>query len=162
MWTPPPPFLLLNSHVEVMNSVLRPQKRKKQDAESPCNGTTSPKRHRESVLRLSGEDRKGPPAVAPICLEEGGEDGDLENLDRTIVQFTVGADDSPDLLVPIITPNLEAGDLMDTPRQSLSPSQDTTTKTSPPEPSEYTDTGCILLLKTVGNIWNWLLHENIV
>lgn len=80
-------------------------------------------------------------------MEEGGEDGD-----HSIVQFTVGADDPPDLLVPVINPNLEARDLIDTPRQSPSPSQDNTTKTSPSEPSEYTNTGCILLLKPVGVI----------
>lgn len=132
-------FLLLNSHSEVNDSVLSPQKRKKTDAGSPCNGTSSPKRHRESVLRLSGEDGKGQPAVTHICLEESGEDGDLEKPDRSIVQFTVGADDPLDFLDPVINPNSEARDLIDSPSQSLSPSQDNTTKTSPSEPSEYTN-----------------------
>lgn len=154
-------FLLLNSHVEVIKFVLCPQKRKKKDAGSPCNGTSSPKRHRESVLRLSGEDRKGQPAVAHICLEEGGEDGDLENLEHGIVQFTVGTDDPPDLLVKVISPNLEDRDLTDTPRQSPSPSRDNTTKTSPSEPSESTDTGCVLL-QPAGVIFSSRRRSNLV
>ncbi|XP_076603385.1 uncharacterized protein LOC143330586 isoform X2 [Chaetodon auriga] len=110
-------------------------KRKRKDATSQCNGTGSPKRHRESVLRLTGEDgRDGGPAPIHICVEESGEDGDLESLDRTIVQFTVGADDPAEVLVPIISANLEAGNLIGTPSQSVSSNQDTTSKTSPHEP----------------------------
>lgn len=138
----------MNPHVEVINSVPSQQKRKRRDAGSQCNGTGSPKRHRESVLRLSGEDgREGGTIPTRICQEDSGEDGDLENLDHSIVQFTVGTDDPTDVLVPIISPNLEPGDFIGTPRHSLSPSQDNTSKTSPSEPSEYTNTGCILLLK---------------
>lgn len=164
---------LVNPHVEVINSMLSQQKRKRRDAGSQCNGTGSPKRHRESVLRLSGENgreggtilthicleergedgREGGPALTHICLEESGEDGDLENLDHSIVQFTVGTDDPTDVLVPIISPNLEPGAFIGTPRHSLSPSQDNTTKTSPSEPSEYTNTGCILLLKLGLNLF---------
>ncbi|TDH06723.1 hypothetical protein EPR50_G00116170 [Perca flavescens] len=116
---------------EVQHSV----KRKRKDAGSQCNGIGSPKLHRESVLRLTGEDRRdGGPAPTRTCLEESGEDGDLESLDRTIVQFAVGADDQAEVLVPIISPNLEAGDFIGTPRQSLSSSQDNTNTTSPSEP----------------------------
>ncbi|XP_037645923.1 sentrin-specific protease 7 isoform X1 [Sebastes umbrosus] len=110
-------------------------KRKRKDAESRCNGTDSSKRHRESVLRLTGEDgRDGGPATTRLGPEDSGEDGDLESLDRTIVQFTVGADDRTEVLVPIIRPNSEAGDSIGTPRRSLSSSQDNTTTASPPEP----------------------------
>lgn len=110
-------------------------KRKRKDAGSQCNGTGNSKRHRESVLRLTGEDgRGGGPAPARICWEESGEDGDLESLDRTIVQFTVGADDQTEVLVPIICSNLEAKDSAGTPKQSLSSSQDNTTTASPAEP----------------------------
>nr|XP_046260206.1 sentrin-specific protease 7 isoform X2 [Scatophagus argus] len=110
-------------------------KRKRKDAGSQCNGTGSPKRHRESVLRLSGENKRdGAPATTRICVGESGEDGDLESLDRSIVQFTVGADDPAGALVPIINPNLEAGDFIDTPKQSVLSSHDNTTKASPSEP----------------------------
>ncbi|XP_068561160.1 sentrin-specific protease 7 isoform X2 [Cebidichthys violaceus] len=108
-------------------------KRKKKDEGSQCNGTGSPKRHRESVLRLTGEDRRdGGRAPTRACLEESGEDGDLESLDRTIVQFTVGADDQSEVLLPTVCPNLEAKDSISTPRRSLSSSQDNTTITSEP------------------------------
>lgn len=127
---------------EVLYSVLCQQKRKRKDAGSECNGTEGPKRHRESVLRLTGEDgRDGGPAPTGICLEESGEDGDSESLDRTIVQFTVGADDRTEVLVPIISPDLEAEDFIGTPIQSPSSSQD---DNSPSEPSEYTNTGWVM------------------
>ncbi|KAM9346802.1 uncharacterized protein ABDE67_011110 [Symphorus nematophorus] len=110
-------------------------KRKIKDAGSQCNGTGSPKRPRASVLRLTGEGRRER-VLAPtrFCLEESGEDGDLESLDRSIVQFTVGADDPAEVLLPIISSNMEAGDFTGSPRQCLSFSQDNTTKTSPSEP----------------------------
>ncbi|XP_042282801.1 sentrin-specific protease 7 isoform X2 [Thunnus maccoyii] len=117
------------------NEVQQSLKRKRRDAGAHCNGTGSPKRHRESVLRLTGEDgRDGGPAQTRICFEESGEDLDLESLDRSIVQFTVGADERTDVLLPIINPNLEAGDFIGTPRRRLSSSQDDTTKISPSEP----------------------------
>ncbi|XP_073329719.1 uncharacterized protein [Pagrus major] len=110
-------------------------KRKRKDTESQCNGTGSPKCHRESVLRLTGEDRRdGGPDPPDICLEEGGENGDLESLDRSIVQFTVGAEDPTEGLLPIITVNMQAGEFIVTPIQSPSSGQDNTTKTSPSEP----------------------------
>ncbi|XP_023286451.1 uncharacterized protein LOC111673043 isoform X1 [Seriola lalandi dorsalis] len=96
-------------------------KRKRRDTESQCNGTGSPKRHRESVLRLTGEDgRDGGPVPASVCLEESREDIDLESLDRSIVQFTVGGDDTTAILVPILNPSIE--------------SQDSPTKSGPSEP----------------------------
>ncbi|XP_040913572.1 sentrin-specific protease 7 isoform X3 [Toxotes jaculatrix] len=103
------------------------QKRKRMDTGSQYNGTDSPKRQRESVLRLTGED--GRPTPARTCLEESGEDGDSESLDRSIVQFTVGEDDRTDIVVPAINPNLDD-------KQSLSSNQDSTTKArSPSEPT---------------------------
>ncbi|XP_049904227.1 sentrin-specific protease 7 isoform X1 [Epinephelus moara] len=110
-------------------------KRKMKDTGSQCNGTSSSKRHRESVLRLTREDgRDGGPLPAQTSQEESGEDGDLESLDRTIVQFTVGAEDQAEVLVPIINPDLESEEFIGTPRQSLSSSQDNTTTASPSEP----------------------------
>lgn len=160
-------FWWTHTKVEVLYSVLSQQKRKRKDAGSHCNGTDSPKRHRESVLRLTGEDgRDGGPAPARICLEESGEDGDSESLDRTILQFTVGAHDQTEVLVPIISPDLEAEDFIGTPIQSPSSSQDNTTKTSPSEPSEYTNTGWVMpdtLLNLVASFCCWnLLYIYIV
>ncbi|XP_073329720.1 uncharacterized protein [Pagrus major] len=121
-----------DSEKELQHSL---QKRKRKDTESQCNGTGSPKCHRESVLRLTGEDRRdGGPDPPDICLEEGGENGDLESLDRSIVQFTVGAEDPTEGLLPIITVNMQAGEFIVTPIQSPSSGQDNTTKTSPSEP----------------------------
>ncbi|XP_062258850.1 sentrin-specific protease 7 [Platichthys flesus] len=110
---------------EVQQSV----KRKRNDSVSLRNGTVSPKRPRESVLRLTREDgRDRVPTLPEICVAESEEDGDSENVDRTIVQFTVGGDDGRELLVPIITPYLDA---INTQRDRES-SQDSTTKTSSP------------------------------
>ncbi|KAI3355843.1 hypothetical protein L3Q82_004406 [Scortum barcoo] len=110
-------------------------KRKRKNVGSQCNGTDSPKRHRESVLRLTGEDgRDGGLAPTGICLQESGEDEYSESLDRTIVQFTVGGDDRTEVVVPIITADLEAEDFIVTPIPSPSSSQDNVTKTSPSEP----------------------------
>ncbi|XP_008279807.1 sentrin-specific protease 7 isoform X2 [Stegastes partitus] len=93
-------------------------KRRRKDSGSQCNGTGSPKRHRESVLRLTGEDgRNGGPVPSSVCQEQSEEDVDLENLDRCIVQFTVGGDDRTNILVPVI-----------------SPSHDNTAQASPAEP----------------------------
>ncbi|KAK2905878.1 sentrin-specific protease 7 [Channa argus] len=110
-------------------------KRKRKDEVSQCNGTRSPKCHRESVLRLIGEDGRDEGAAPPsVFLEECGEDGDLGNLDRSILQFTVGGDDRTEVLVPIISPKLKGGEVISTPTQRLSSSQDSSTKTSPSEP----------------------------
>lgn len=144
-----------HTNAKVIYSVLSQQKRKRQDVGSQCNGTFSPKRYRSSVLRLTGEDgRRVEPAPTLVCLGENGEYGalaptpscmgesgeydDLENLDSSIVQFTVGADDPPNVLVAVISPNLVAGDYHGSPRQSQSISQDNKTRTSPSEPSKYT------------------------
>ena len=119
------------------HSVLSPQKTKRNNSGSLHNGPVSPKRRRESVLRLTGEDgRDRVPARPEARVAESGEDGDSENMDRTIVQFTVGGDDGRRILVPISTPYLEAGDAINTQRDRES-SQDSTTKTScPSDPSE--------------------------
>ena len=116
------------------HSVLSPQKTKRNNSGSLHNGPVSPKRRRESVLRLTGEDRRDRvPARPEARVAESGGDGDSENMDRTIVQFTVGGDDGRRIL---ITPYLEAGDAINTQRDRES-SQDSTTKTSrPSDPSE--------------------------
>lgn len=113
-------------------SVVFQQKRRRKETGSHCNGSTSPKRHRESVLRLTGEDgRDAGPAPAPRSLGESEEDGDVENLEHNIVQFTVGEDGKTAILVPIISSHLEAEDSAGTSEHS----QDTTTKST--DPSEY-------------------------
>ncbi|KAM7407139.1 hypothetical protein PAMA_003056 [Pampus argenteus] len=110
-------------------------KRKRRDAGTQINGTGGPKRHRESVLRLTGEDgRDGGPVQTCIYFEESGEDLDSENLDRNIVQFTVGADERTEFMLPVVNSNLEAGDFIGSPRHSLSDKQDDKTKTNPSEP----------------------------
>lgn len=64
------------NNAEVTFNVLPQQKRRKKASASPCNGTSSPKRRSESVLRLSGGDRReGKSALSPICLEDSVEDG---------------------------------------------------------------------------------------
>lgn len=105
---------------------------------SQCNGTVSPKRRCENVLSLTGEDgRDEGAAPLHVCLEDGG---DLENLDRSILQFTVGGDDRTEILLPVISPNSETADVDSSPGRRLS-SQDNTTQTSPSEPSEYISRG---------------------
>ncbi|XP_040057793.2 sentrin-specific protease 7 isoform X3 [Gasterosteus aculeatus] len=108
------------------------QKRKKKDAGSQVNGTGSHNHHRESVLRLTGEDgRDGGQDPACVYLEGSEEDADLENLGRSIVQSRVGVKDPAEVLVPT---ELEAGESLGSPGRSPSSSQDHTTATSPPEP----------------------------
>ncbi|XP_060909240.1 sentrin-specific protease 7 isoform X1 [Labrus mixtus] len=106
-------------------------KRKRKEALSQCNGTVSPKRNRESVLRLSGEDRRGQEtATSQVCLEEegSGEYGDLESLDQTIVQFTVGAADQREFVLPVVSLHLKAGDL------NVAINQDTSSQVPTSEP----------------------------
>ncbi|XP_074551364.1 uncharacterized protein LOC141808596 [Halichoeres trimaculatus] len=96
---------LKDPEMEVRHST----KRKRKEALSQCNGTSSPKRHRESVLRLSGED-KGDRGTGStdVCLEgESGDFVDLESLDHTIVQFTVGANDQTEILIPVSSPHVD-------------------------------------------------------
>lgn len=71
---------------------------------SECTGPGSPKHLRESVLCLSGVDTKD---------GENAEDGDLENFDRGILQFTVGEDEkNAEPIVPFI---FEAGNVPGSP-----------------------------------------------
>ncbi|XP_030613960.1 sentrin-specific protease 7 isoform X2 [Archocentrus centrarchus] len=106
-------------------------KRKRKDSGFQCNGTGSPKRHRESVLRLTGENGgDGGAASAHVCHVDSTEDGGLESLDRCIVRFTVGEDNETEVLVP----DLEAGDFIGSPRQRLSFTQDNGNQISPSEP----------------------------
>lgn len=124
---------------ELLPPVPSQQKRKKKDAGSQVNGTGSHNHHRESVLRLTGEDgRDGGQDPACVYLEGSEEDADLENLGRSIVQSRVGVKDPAEVLVPT---ELEAGESLGSPGRSPSSSQDHTTATSPPEPSEYSNTG---------------------
>ncbi|KAM8854653.1 sentrin-specific protease 7 isoform 2-T5 [Spinachia spinachia] len=110
-------------------------KRKRKDAGFQCNGTGSPEHHRESVLRLTGEDgRDGGQAPPCVYLEGSEDDADLENLDRTIIQFRVGVEDPREVLLPAIRPELEAGGAIGTPGRSPSASLDSTAIISPPEP----------------------------
>lgn len=166
------------------------QKRKKHNTEGNCNETSKTKRHRLSVLRLSGETgREGPSSPAHVCLQEdalgrrvgrsapshiclgenvndnqdftsillddSGEDGreeptivhenskdlHLHNLDNSIVQFTVGANNLTEVLLPIIGSTLEPVDILGSPAN-----------TDPAEPSE-----CTLLPSTALVLTIWAL-----
>ncbi|XP_034431043.1 sentrin-specific protease 7 isoform X1 [Hippoglossus hippoglossus] len=126
------PKIIKEKSAEPEKEVQQSVKKKRNNSGSLHNSTVSPKRRRESVLRLTGEDgRDRVPARPEACVAESGEEGDSENVDRTIVQFTVGGDDGREVLVPIITPYLETGDAINTQRDRES-SQDSTTKTSSP------------------------------
>lgn len=61
----------------------------------------------------------------PTSLQESTEDVHLHNLDHSIVQFTVGANDPTEVLLPTIDSSLEPVDILG----SLA-------KTNPSEPSE--------------------------
>ncbi|XP_072252759.1 sentrin-specific protease 7 isoform X2 [Leuresthes tenuis] len=117
------------------NDVQHSLKRKRKGSVSQCNGESSPKRHRESVLRFTIEDEgaRGPTPTS-VSQEDGEEEIDMENLGRCIVQFTVGEDDQMEALVPVLTPSLEAGDIISNLRQSLLSREDSATQTSPTEP----------------------------
>lgn len=62
---------------------------------------------------------------------------DLENFDHCIVQFTVGGDDGTQNLVPDVPCNLDPEGIIGNDKQSLSSEHESTTKTSPTEPSKY-------------------------
>ncbi|XP_063743886.1 sentrin-specific protease 7 isoform X2 [Eleginops maclovinus] len=110
-------------------------KRKREDPVSPCNGTSNPKCHRDSVLRLNGDEGKdGGLSPMSVWEKEPDEDEDLGSPDRTILQFMVGGDDQTQLLLPTPIPHLEAGDSVATLRRSLSSSQDNTATASLSEP----------------------------
>ncbi|MEQ2211475.1 hypothetical protein XENOCAPTIV_002722 [Xenoophorus captivus] len=118
----------------------RGSKRKRKDPGFQCNGTSSPKRQRESVLRQTGEAGKDVErAPMSVSQEESEEDVDLESLDRCIVQFTVGAEDGLEPMVPLI-PHVEPEGIIISNKLSLSPRNNSTTQTSPSDPSEYTST----------------------
>nr|XP_043874992.1 LOW QUALITY PROTEIN: sentrin-specific protease 7 [Solea senegalensis] len=105
-----PPASIKDKWTDPENEVQHSLKRKRKEEESQLNGTVSPKRHRTSVLRLTGEDMGDRGQVpAPICPEDSTEDEYFDNLDRSIVQFTVGGDDTTQVLVPVIHPNLQSG-----------------------------------------------------
>ncbi|MED6231645.1 hypothetical protein ATANTOWER_001801 [Ataeniobius toweri] len=112
----------------------RGSKRKRKDPGFQCNGTSSPKRQRESVLRQTGEAGKDVErAPMSVSQEESEEDVDLESLDRCIVQFTVGAEDGLEPMVPLI-PHVEPEGIIISNKLSLSPRNNSTTQTSPSDP----------------------------
>lgn len=75
-----------------------------------------------SILLDGGEDGR---EEEPTSLHESPEDVHLHNLDRSIVQFTVGANDPKEVLLPIIGSNLEPVEILGSPA-----------KANPSEPSE--------------------------
>ncbi|XP_077436916.1 sentrin-specific protease 7 isoform X2 [Vanacampus margaritifer] len=81
---------------------------------SKCNGTSSPKRQRESVLRLTGEGGRG--GLAPVSLIEPGEDCDA---DSNLVQFSLGVVDRA-----VASINTESADINEVPCCSRVPAQD--------------------------------------
>lgn len=95
---------------------------------SQCNGSITPKRQRQTVLHVAGEEREE--AAEPAAPEGNKEEVDLASLDPSIVKFTVGADEPPEGVPPI--PGFIA-----TPNKSLLASQDSSTQTPASEASEY-------------------------
>ncbi|XP_014915627.1 uncharacterized protein LOC106964552 isoform X1 [Poecilia latipinna] len=82
-------------------------KRKRKDPGLQCNGTSSPKRQCDIVLFQTEEAGKDGEQV-PVSVghwEDSEDDVDLENIDRCIVQFTVGGDDVPVIPEGIIFSN---------------------------------------------------------
>ncbi|XP_054642050.1 sentrin-specific protease 7 isoform X2 [Dunckerocampus dactyliophorus] len=111
---------------EERNKVQHCQRKRKS---AWVNGTSTPKRHRESVLRLTGEDgRNGGLPQPHICPSQDREETD--SLDGSIVQFTVGAVDGTPCLLPVIRPNLESRSR----GFRRSSSQDSTSQSSQGEP----------------------------
>ncbi|KAM9342764.1 sentrin-specific protease 7 isoform 2-T2 [Pholidichthys leucotaenia] len=102
-------------------------KRKRDDSGSQCNGTSSPKRHRESVLCLTGEEKEG--LTSSLDDTEQSEDDQSLEGHENIVQFTVGEDDRTEVLFPVISPILETGNAIGSPRKT-----DNTTQTIESEP----------------------------
>ncbi|XP_061578955.1 sentrin-specific protease 7 [Cololabis saira] len=111
-------------------------KRKRPDSGLQCNGTGSPKRHRESVLRrresvlrLTGDGEAAGGNSPASSRQDSEDDMDLESLDNCIVQFTVGGDDETQELVPVVTAGLEPGDVIRSRR-----GVDGSSQTGPSEP----------------------------
>lgn len=120
-------------------------KRKRKSSGSCCNGTSSPKRLLKNVLRLSGEDKTaGEQVPTPANQEEHEKHVDLENVDHCIVQFMVGGDDGTEDWVSVMPCNLEAEDVIKNDKQSSSSRHESTSQTSPTEPSKYTNTLLII------------------
>lgn len=73
-----------------------------------CSGLTS-------ILLNGGEDGR---EEQPTSLHESTEDVHLHNLDHSIVQFTVGANDPKEGLLPIIGSSLVPVDILDSPAKA--------------------------------------------
>lgn len=77
------------------------------------------------------------PGLSSILLEDGGEapvhesSEDFHSLDHSIVQFTVGANNPSEVLLPVLASSLEPVDILGSP-----------TKAHPAEPSECTRSFC--------------------
>ncbi|XP_061698336.1 sentrin-specific protease 7 isoform X2 [Syngnathoides biaculeatus] len=105
------------------------KKRKKLGRRSRCNGTSGPKRQRESVLRLTGESKRDG-GLAPPSLVEPGEDCDADDTDGELVQFGRAA-----RLVPVANSNYsEAADVAGSPGRIRSPAQEDASQAVPGEP----------------------------
>ncbi|KAM4731208.1 sentrin-specific protease 7 isoform 2-T3 [Anableps anableps] len=109
--------------------VQHSSKRKRKDPGLQCNGTGSPKRQRDSVLCQTGEAAKDERVPMSVGQEESEEDVDLENMDRCIVQFTVGGEDGLEPLVPLL-PHVEPEGIIFSNKLSLL----AMTETSPSDP----------------------------
>ncbi|XP_077392132.1 sentrin-specific protease 7 isoform X1 [Festucalex cinctus] len=93
-----------------------------------CNGTSSQKRQRESVLRLTGEGGRDK-GLAPVSLVEPGEDCDADNTVSNVVQFSLGAVGSA-----VANTNSESADVNGVPGCSRVPTQDNSAPTITGEP----------------------------
>ncbi|CAN9497557.1 unnamed protein product [Ophioblennius macclurei] len=109
---------------ETGNDVQHSTKRKRKDSGSRCNGTGSPKRHRRSVLRLTGGETP----------QQTGEEAELDGLDGNIVQFTVGGDDQTQVLLPVNCPTLAAGDLINSHKRGPAPGPENAANAKTSEP----------------------------
>ncbi|XP_061648552.1 sentrin-specific protease 7 isoform X2 [Phyllopteryx taeniolatus] len=109
------------------------KRRRKIGRRTRCNGTSGPKRQRESVLRLTGES-KGDGGLAPASLVEPGEDCDADDADGGLVRFASEAVGGATRLVPVANTNSEPADVVGCPGFSRLPSQDDSSQAVPGEP----------------------------
>ncbi|XP_029968484.1 microtubule-associated protein futsch isoform X2 [Salarias fasciatus] len=126
-----PPADIKDKGTEPERDAQLSSRRKRKDSGLQCNGTSSPKRHRGSVLRLTGDEgQDGEEAPAAVSPQETLEDAEPEGQD--VLQFTVGGDDQAQVLLPVSSPSATAAaDVVKSPRRGSAPS---TAEAKPSEP----------------------------
>ncbi|XP_015240870.1 PREDICTED: sentrin-specific protease 7 isoform X1 [Cyprinodon variegatus] len=106
-------------------------KRKRRNPGLQCNGKSSPKRQRGSMLHPTGEAEKDGGRV-PLCGVQEESDIDLD-MERCIVQFTVGEEDGFQPLVPFYPGGKPEGIIISS-RINSSPRNNSATQTSLSDP----------------------------